>query len=78
MSSEMTARQHPDKQCDVISDTLIDYFIAYDKNSHCAIEVMCTTGQVIVAGEVKSKAYVPIDVTVDGTLKLAILHPSNA
>lgn len=61
MASESISKSHPDKQADFISDSLIDNFIAYDKNSHCAIEVMCTTGQVIVAGEVKSNTYVPVE-----------------
>ena len=68
MTSECCSRNHPDKNADVISDSLIDNFIAYDKNSHCAIEVMCTTGQVIVAGEVKSKAYIPIEEIVRSTI----------
>ena len=68
LSSESISRNHPDKLADVISDSLIDNFIAYDNKSHCAIEVMCTTGQVIVAGEVKSKAYIPIEEVVRSTV----------
>lgn len=67
-TSESVSQGHPDKVADQISDNLVDYFIAHDKNSHCAIETMCTTGQVIVAGEVKSEAYVDIPTVVRDTI----------
>ena len=67
-TSESVSGNHPDKVADQIADSIIDNFIAYDKNSHCAIEVLCTTGQVVVAGEVKSKAYVPIEEVVRETI----------
>ncbi len=51
---------HPDKVADQISDALLDEFLAYDKNSKVACETLVTTGQVVLAGEVKSKAYVDV------------------
>jgi S-adenosylmethionine synthetase len=51
---------HPDKVADQISDTLLDEFLAYDPASKVAIETLVTTGQVVIAGEVKSKAYVDV------------------
>lgn len=51
---------HPDKVADQISDSLLDEFLARDPHSKVAIETLCTTGQVIVAGEVSSEAYVDI------------------
>lgn len=59
-TSESVSEGHPDKVSDQISDTLLDEFLARDPNSKVAIETMCTTGQVIVAGEVTSQAYVDI------------------
>ncbi|MCY0530927.1 methionine adenosyltransferase, partial [Klebsiella pneumoniae] len=51
---------HPDKVSDQISDLLLDEFLARDPESHVAIETLCTTGQVVVAGEFRSDAYVDI------------------
>lgn len=59
-TSESVSEGHPDKVSDQISDAMLDYFLAYDKNSKVAIETMVTTGQVIVAGEVYSKAYIDV------------------
>lgn len=59
-TSESVSEGHPDKVADQISDTLLDEFIARDPASHVAIETLCTTGQVVVAGEVSSDAYVDI------------------
>ena len=59
-TSESVSEGHPDKVADQISDTLLDEFLARDQESHVAIETLCTTGQVVVAGEVSSKAYVDI------------------
>ncbi|MCM1153443.1 MAG: methionine adenosyltransferase [Muribaculum sp.] len=63
-TSESVSEGHPDKVADCISDTLLDEFLARDPQSHVAIETLCTTGQVMVAGEVKSEAYVDIPDTV--------------
>ena len=59
-TSESVSEGHPDKVADQISDTLLDEFLARDPQSHVAIETLCTTGQVVVAGEVSSEAYVDI------------------
>jgi S-adenosylmethionine synthetase len=59
-TSESVSEGHPDKVSDQISDALLDEFLAFDSNSKVAIETLVTTGQVVVAGEVKSKAYVDV------------------
>jgi len=59
-SSESVSQGHPDKVSDQISDALLDQFLAYDENSHCAIETFCTTGQVVIMGEVTSEAYIDL------------------
>jgi len=59
-TSESVSEGHPDKVSDQISDALLDQFLAFDANSKVAIETLVTTGQVVVAGEVKSKAYVDV------------------
>ncbi|MDE6534354.1 MAG: methionine adenosyltransferase [Muribaculaceae bacterium] len=59
-TSESVSEGHPDKVSDQISDVLLDEFLARDPQSHVAIETLCTTGQVVVAGEVRSDAYVDI------------------
>ncbi|MCM1378394.1 MAG: methionine adenosyltransferase [Clostridium sp.] len=63
-TSESVSEGHPDKVADRISDALLDEFLARDPKSHVAIETLCTTGQVVVAGEVTSDAYVDILSTV--------------
>ena len=63
-TSESVSEGHPDKVADQISDALLDAFLAQDKNAKVACETLVTTGQVVVAGEVKSKAYVDIQETV--------------
>jgi S-adenosylmethionine synthetase len=63
-TSESVSEGHPDKVADQISDALLDEFLAHDKNSKVACETLVTTGQVVVAGEVKSKAYVDVQETV--------------
>ncbi len=59
-TSESVSEGHPDKLADQISDALIDNFLAYDKNSKVACETLVTTGQVVLAGEVNSKAYLDV------------------
>jgi S-adenosylmethionine synthetase len=59
-TSESVSEGHPDKVSDQISDALLDQFLAFDPNSKVAIETLVTTGQVVVAGEVKSSAYVDV------------------
>ena len=59
-TSESVSEGHPDKIADQISDALIDNFLAYDPQSKVACETLVTTGQVVLAGEVKSKAYLDV------------------
>lgn len=59
-TSESVSEGHPDKVADQISDALIDNFLAFDKSSKVACETLVTTGQVILAGEVKSKTYLDV------------------
>ena len=59
-TSESVSEGHPDKVSDQISDALIDHFLAYDPNSKVACETLVTTGQVVLAGEVKSNAYLDV------------------
>ena len=59
-TSESVSEGHPDKVADQISDAVLDAFLAYDKESKVACETMVTTGQVILAGEIKSKTYVDV------------------
>lgn len=67
-TSESVSQGHPDKVADQISDAIVDNFIARDPESHCAIETLVTTGQVVVAGEVKSDIYVDIQSVVRDTI----------
>lgn len=62
-TSESVSEGHPDKIADQISDALLDEFLAYDPNSKVACETLVTTGQVVLAGEVKSKTYIDIPET---------------
>ncbi|WP_133779269.1 methionine adenosyltransferase [Pedobacter nutrimenti] len=59
-TSESVSEGHPDKVADQISDALIDNFLAFDADSKVACETLVTTGQVILAGEVKSKTYLDV------------------
>ena len=59
-TSESVSEGHPDKIADQISDALIDNFLAFDPNSKVACETLVTTGQVILAGEVKSETYLDV------------------
>ena len=63
-TSESVSEGHPDKVADQISDAILDEFLAFDPDSKVACETLVTTGQVVLAGEVKSKTYVDVqDVT---------------
>ena len=68
-TSESVGEGHPDKIADQISDAILDAFLAIDPNSKVACEVMVTTGQVIVSGEIKSTAYVDIQKVVREQIK---------
>ncbi len=59
-TSESVSEGHPDKVSDQISDALVDHFIAFDPSSKVACETLVTTGQVVCAGEVKSKTYLDV------------------
>ncbi|KAF9659780.1 methionine adenosyltransferase [Tenacibaculum sp. ZH5_bin.1] len=59
-TSESVSEGHPDKVADQISDALIDNFLAFDSNSKVACETLVTTGQVVLAGEVKSSIYLDV------------------
>jgi S-adenosylmethionine synthetase len=59
-TSESVSEGHPDKVADQISDALIDNFLAFDPQSKVACETLVTTGQVVLAGEVRSKAYLDV------------------
>src|SRR5438309_3600789 len=59
-TSESVSEGHPDKVADQVSDALIDNFLAFDPESKVACETLVTTGQVMLAGEVKSKAYLDV------------------
>ncbi len=59
-TSESVSEGHPDKVSDQISDAVLDKFLAYDSNAKVACETLVTTGQVVVAGEVKSSAYIDL------------------
>lgn len=59
-TSESVSEGHPDKVADQISDAILDHFLAFDPNSKVACETLVTTGQVVLAGEVHSEAYVDL------------------
>ena len=58
VSSESVSEGHPDKVCDYIADSVLDAYIAQDKKSHVACEVMCKNNFVILGGEISSKGRV--------------------
>ena len=68
-TSESVSEGHPDKVADQISDALIDNFLAFDANSKVACETLVTTGQVVLAGEVKSQAYLDVQTIARDVIK---------
>ena len=68
-TSESVSEGHPDKVADQISDALIDNFLAFHKESKVACETLVTTGQVVLAGEVKSKAYLDVQTIARDVIK---------
>lgn len=68
-TSESVSEGHPDKVADQISDAILDKLLAYDNQSHVACETMVTTGQVIIAGEVSSDAYIDIPLVARETIR---------
>lgn len=76
-TSESVSEGHPDKVADQISDAVLDNLLAYDPNSKVACETLVTTGQVVVAGEVKSNAYIDLqDVARDTINKIGYTKSS--
>ena len=67
-TSESVSEGHPDKVADQISDALLDQFLAYDEEAHCAIESFVTTGQVVIMGEVRSEAYIDLQTIARNTI----------
>lgn len=68
-SSESVSEGHPDKVADQISDTILDQFLAYDEHARVAVETLVTTGQVIIAGEVRSAEYIDLQTIARKTIK---------
>ena len=68
-TSESVSEGHPDKIADQISDALIDNFLAWDPDSRVAVETLVTTGQVILAGEVKSRTYLDVQKITRGVIE---------
>ncbi|HMA99810.1 MAG TPA: S-adenosylmethionine synthetase N-terminal domain-containing protein, partial [Spirochaetota bacterium] len=68
-TSESVSEGHPDKVCDQISDGILDALLAQDKASRVACETLCTTGQVIVSGEITTNAHIDFNTTVRNILK---------
>jgi len=68
-TSESVSEGHPDKVADQISDALIDHFLAFDKDSKVACETLVTTGQVVLAGEVKSNTYLDVQKIARGVIE---------
>src|ERR1700747_2195313 len=68
-TSESVSEGHPDKVADQISDALIDNFLAFDEDSKVACETLVTTGQVVLAGEVKLKAYLDVQEIARGIIR---------
>ena len=67
-TSESVSEGHPDKVADQISDAVLDNLLAFDPQSKVACETLVTTGQVVVAGEVRSDAYIDLQEVVRNTI----------
>lgn len=68
-SSESVSEGHPDKVADQISDSILDQLLAYDDKARVAVETLVTTGQVVIAGEVRSNVYVDLQTLARNTIK---------
>ena len=68
-SSESVSEGHPDKVADQISDAILDQFLAYDDHARVAVETLVTTGQVVIAGEVRSSEYIDLQTMARKTIK---------
>lgn len=67
-TSESVSEGHPDKVADQISDAILDQFLAYDEQARVAVETLVTTGQVVIAGEVKSDVYIDLQTVARQTI----------
>lgn len=76
-TSESVSEGHPDKVADQISDAILDQFLAFDPESKVACETLVTTGQVVLAGEVKSQAYIDLPEVARRTIKKIGYHKSE-
>ena len=68
-SSESVSEGHPDKVADQISDAILDQFLAYDDKARVAVETLVITGQVVIAGEVRSNVYIDLQTIARNTIK---------
>ena len=68
-SSESVSEGHPDKVADQISDAILDQFLAYDDKARVAVETLVTTGQVVIAGDVRSNVYIDLQTIARNTIK---------
>ena len=68
-SSESVSEGHPDKVADQVSDAILDQFLAYDSHARVAVETLVTTGQVVIAGEVRSSEYIDLQTIARKTIK---------
>ena len=68
-TSESVSEGHPDKVADQISDAILDQFLAYDDKARVAVETLVTTGQVVIAGEVRSDVYIDLQTIARKTIK---------
>ena len=68
-SSESVSEGHPDKVSDQISDAILDQFLAYDADARVAVETLVTTGQVVIAGEVRSSEYIDLQTIARRTIR---------
>ena len=74
-TSEQVSYGHPDKFCDLISDSLLDAFLSQDENAKCGIEVLAKNNTVVLAGEINSTALVDYEKVVkDACIKIGIRH----
>ena len=76
-TSESVSEGHPDKVADQISDAIIDNFLAFDPQSKVACETLVTTGQVVLAGEVKSSAYLDVQSITREVINALVTRKAN-
>ena len=76
-TSESVSEGHPDKVADQISDAVLDKLLAFDPSSKVACETLVTTGQVVLAGEVKTKAYVDLQRIAREVLTVSVIPKAN-